>query len=82
MNHVSRDLLLELGFIEECDICDEETAESFDFSIQAFEASSTPHGFKPRAPYNAAVLWMIWDLRDRLAESIAIAKFLPLLYRG
>ena len=81
MHTVSRDLLLELELIEECDVLDEAAAEAFDFSIRSFDNEATPHGYKPRPPYNASVLWLVWDLRDRLAESVAIAKFLPLFFR-
>jgi len=82
MNQVSRDLLLDLGLIEECDVMGEEDAEMFDCSLKAYEAyPASPSGYRPRAPYNAAVMWMIWSLRDRLAESIMVAKILPILYQ-
>ena len=79
---VSCALLVELQLIEECDVCNESEAEYFEFSIDNFDQSDrTPSGYKPRFPYNAAILWMVWDLRDRLAESVALAKFMPMLYR-
>lgn len=77
-NEVSKKFLLEMDFIEECDECDEETLDSFGFTLREFAtATATPSGYRPRAPYNAPTLWMLWELRSHRAESVAITALLP-----
>lgn len=81
MNEISRNLMLELRLIEECDKTTGDALDMFDYTVASYEKyESSPSGYKPRSPYNAAVMWMIWDMRDRLAESIICAKMLPLLW--
>jgi len=79
-NGMSRDMLLELNFIEECHVLSEEEVDEFDYSLRAFQGRGSPSGYRPRAPYNPAALWLMWDLRHRLAESIALTRFLPFIY--
>jgi hypothetical protein len=79
-NDISRDMLLELKFIEECHTLNEEEIDEFDYSLRSFQGRGTPSGFRPRQPYNPAALWLMWDLRHRLAESVALTRFLPFIY--
>ena len=83
MNQLSKELLLELKLIEECDIMTGDDLDQFDYSVDGFaqNPSSSPSGYRPRHPYNPVVMWMIWDLRDHVAESILSATLLPLLFQ-
>lgn len=79
---VSVDALLMLRLIEECDKLDPEVAkEQFQEGTIDFTAYATPSGYRPcvgRA--NCAQLWMIWEMRDSLPESLIIGCLLNDLY--
>jgi len=81
-NDISRDFLLEMGFLEECDVCNEEEAEAFGYTFREYADDRnpiSPSGFRPRAPYNCALLWALWELRSYPAQSVAIAAFYPFI---
>lgn len=79
---VSKDALLMLRLIEECDTLDPgEAKEQLEENTIDFTASATPSGYRPcvgRA--NCAQLWMIWEMRGSLPESLIIGCLLNDLY--
>ena len=79
---VSIDTLLHLNLIEECDKLDPEDAKAmFEEDHIDFTATATPSGYRPypgRA--NCAQLWMMWELRGSLPESLIIGCLLNDLY--
>jgi hypothetical protein len=83
MRDISRNLLLELNLIEKVDVMPPDEAAQFSYRVEDFLAArtSSPSGFRPRDPFTVAVLWMIWEMRDRLGEAILAAKMLPLLMK-
>ena len=79
---VSMDALVMLRLIEECDtLSAEEAKEQLEEGSIDFTASATPSGYRPcvgRA--NCAQLWMIWEMRGSLPESLVIGCLLNDLY--
>jgi ATP-dependent RNA helicase DDX60 len=78
----SLDALLMLHLIEECDkLSPEDTKQMLEEDRVDFTASATPSGYRPcvgRA--NCAQLWMIWEMRGSLPESLVIGCLLNDLY--
>lgn len=80
-NNVSRDFLLEFKFIEECDVLPEEELEDFEYNFGDYMSrTSSPSGYRPREPHNPVTLWMMWDMRQYLAESVVLGRLMPFLY--
>jgi hypothetical protein len=79
---VSIDALVKLGLIEECDqLSKEETKEMLEEDRVDFTASATPSGYRPRVGRaNCAQLWMMWEMRDSVPESLVLGCLLNDLY--
>lgn len=79
---VSIDTLMALRLVEECDrLSEEELNQARDEDRIDFMANATPSGYRPSTPRsNCASLWLMWELRENLADSIALGCMLPDLY--
>jgi hypothetical protein len=79
---VSLDAMLKLRFIEECDKLDPEVAkERLEDNTIDFTASATPSGYRPCVGrVNCAQLWMVWEMRGSLPESLVMGCLLNDLY--
>jgi hypothetical protein len=80
-------ILHQLQLIEECDqLSHEDLAEALDDDFVDFASDITPSGYRPRlavgeTKVSCAKLWMVWELRNHLAESLLLGSLLPKLYR-
>jgi hypothetical protein len=80
-------ILLRLHLIEECNqLSATELVIAKENDTLDFAASTTPTGYRPRvAPgevrASCAKLWMVWELRIHLAESLLLGSLLPKLHR-
>lgn len=84
-DQLSRDVLLRLKMIIECRQLTQQEIDDdgFDYSLQLMDADvsqdlATPSGFRPNGR-KTALLWMVWELRTNLPESLLAGFFLPLL---
>jgi hypothetical protein len=79
---VSIETLQKLNLIEECDKLEPVVAKQMlDEDTIDFTATATPSGYRPypgRA--NCAQLWMVWEMRSSLPESLIVGLLLNDLY--
>lgn len=81
---LSRDVLLKMKMIMECPILTSQASDDtgFDYSLQLLDVEAsqelaTPSGFRPNGK-KTSLLWMVWELRTNLPESLLAGFFLPL----
>ena len=83
----SKTILLHLNLIEECTKLTPKNAElARQNGTLEFAGGATRSGYQPKVVADetrpsCAKLWMIWELRNHLAESLLLGILLPNLYR-
>jgi hypothetical protein len=83
----SINILLKLNLIEECDKLSNLTLHKFPTEeCIDFSALATPSGYKPRKVFDeahasCAKLWMIWEMRNHVPESLLLGCLLPALFK-